>query len=547
MNILIFTAAFCIMAVVMTILLNGIVSRISSEYAGHYAFSTAEALNAHINKEIDIVTHLANSRSVLEWMKDEVNEEKMQIALSEMSGLIGELYSFNMYIAFVDTLNQYRVGRDYETGGALLIDVARLDVDEPDDVWFFRTLNSDRDYVLDVGLDHIMQRKWVWLDYKVAVDGIPLGVISTGLEFSHMVGELFSQYERGNMRGLLIDGLGTIHMDSSLMRDRDFLHNDFAETILEEFTNPVVLAAVESYLGSIENYPEETGLPTVIRVTSGPYNNLAMTQIKSTNWSLVILSGSTSFFAISNFFPILATVLVLLIIVALVTSAANFRLIFLPLGKLGKSLTCLRESVDGHISGTERDDELGELSRTIKDLFTKANVDALTGIYNRRFMENNLELIMGMLSRSNGFLSVLMLDIDFFKKFNDTYGHEQGDICLRSVAQAMAVGVTRASDFIARYGGEEFITILPNTDENGARVVAEKLLSSVSALGIPHSGNAAAPHVTVSIGVTTGMVLYENKWEDFVKRADDALYESKRHGRNKYTFLEMTQPQANSQ
>ena len=539
MNILLFASAFCIMAAVMTFLLNDTVARISSEYAEQYALSSAEVLSAHLGGEIEVISHIANSSAVIEWLSDEFSEEKKARALSEMAGLIGELYSFNMYIVFADSLNQYRVGRDYETGGNQFIYVATLAANEPDDEWYFECIGSDREYMLDVGIDQIMSRKRVWLDYKVVSDGGTLGVISSGLEFSHMVGELFSQYERGNMRGLIIDEHGVIHMDSYLMHDREFLHSEFAVKINEEFYNPAVLSAINSHLDDVKGYIDETGNHTVVRLTSGQYRILTITQIKSTSWSIAILSGGTSLFSISSFIPILVTVLILLILVALVTSAANYRLVFLPLGKLGRSLATLRESIDGRVSGIDRDDELGELSRTIQDLFTKANVDALTGVYNRRFMENNLEHIMGMLARTDGLLSVLMLDIDFFKKFNDTYGHDQGDKCLRAVAQEMPKSVMRAGDFIARYGGEEFVAVLPGTDEAGARVVAENLLANISALDIPHSGSTAAPYVTVSIGVTTGTVGYGHKWEGFVKRADDALYKSKQNGRNQYTFSEM--------
>jgi diguanylate cyclase (GGDEF)-like protein len=206
---------------------------------------------------------------------------------------------------------------------------------------------------------------------------------------------------------------------------------------------------------------------------------------------------------------------------------------------LDQSLTSLRESTEGRVYGADRDDELGDLSKTIQDLFAKANIDVLTGIYNRRFMENNLEQIMEMLSRSNGLLSVLMIDIDFFKKYNDAYGHDQGDICLKEVAHAMSSGIMRINDFAARYGGEEFVTVLPNTDENGACVVAEKLLEIVRSLNIEHSGSTVAPFVTVSVGVTTGRVTYGQNWKSYIKRADEALYMSKKNNRNQYTFLEM--------
>jgi len=539
MNVLIFVVAFCIMAAVMTVLLPTVIARISSESAEQYALSSAEALSLHISREIDVISRVANSNAVKEWMADEHDEDKMQRALYEMASLIGELYSFNMYVVFADSLNEYRVGRNYETGGASFIDVAILDERVLDDSWYFDCVEADRDYLLDVGIDHVMQRKRVWLDYKVVKDGIPLGVISSGLEFSHMTGEIFSQYESSNMRGLVIDEYGYIHMDSYLMHNNEFLFNDYAISVDEVFSNPVILSAIDTHLDSIEGYIEEMGTSMVVELMSGPYRIMTITQIRSTSWSIVILSGGTSLLDTSNFLPILVTVLVLLCVVAIVTSAANYRLVFLPLGKLGRSLGSLRESPDGRVSGVERDDELGELSRTIQDLFTKANIDALTGIYNRRFMENNLEHIMGMLSRTQGILSVLMLDIDYFKKFNDTYGHERGDVCLKAVAQEMPKSVMRASDFVARYGGEEFIAILPNTDETGARMVAENLLENVRALKIPHSGSTVAPFVTVSVGVTTGEVAYGVMWEEFVRRADDALYESKQNGRNQYTFKEM--------
>jgi diguanylate cyclase (GGDEF)-like protein len=103
----------------------------------------------------------------------------------------------------------------------------------------------------------------------------------------------------------------------------------------------------------------------------------------------------------------------------------------------------------------------------------------------------------------------------------------------------LSAGITRANDFVARYGGEEFAVILPNTDETGARVVADKLLKNVSDLKIRHSDNAAAPYVTVSIGVTTGKASYMHNWEAFIKRADEALYASKHNGRNRCTYIAM--------
>ncbi|MCL2443604.1 MAG: GGDEF domain-containing protein [Treponema sp.] len=174
------------------------------------------------------------------------------------------------------------------------------------------------------------------------------------------------------------------------------------------------------------------------------------------------------------------------------------------------------------------------------DLTDKVHYDALTGIYNRRFMEDNLNRIIKTLSRSSGSeLSVLMMDIDFFKKYNDTYGHSEGDICLKAIAQTITESLLRPDDFAARYGGEEFAVILPNTDENGARVMANKILANIQVRNIPHEKNEAASCVTVSIGVTTSEVKRGQEGSHYIKRADEALYMSKQNGRNRYTFIKL--------
>ena len=161
---------------------------------------------------------------------------------------------------------------------------------------------------------------------------------------------------------------------------------------------------------------------------------------------------------------------------------------------------------------------------------------ALTGIFNRRYFDENLNRLTKSLSRSDGLLSVMMLDIDFFKKYNDTYGHNEGDKCLKIVAEALAQTIPRADDFVARYGGEEFAVVLPNTSEKGARKVAERLLESIRDCNILHEQSDAAPYVTISIGVTTGQIDHTQIGENFIKRADEMLYASKQNGRNKYTF-----------
>jgi len=179
-----------------------------------------------------------------------------------------------------------------------------------------------------------------------------------------------------------------------------------------------------------------------------------------------------------------------------------------------------------------------DLQESNLDVTDKVQCDALTGIYNRCYMEDNLKRIIKTMVRSGGgILSVLMLDIDFFKKYNDAYGHSEGDICLKSIAKALVASMMRPEDFAVRYGGEEFVIVLPNTDEKGARVMAEKVLESVRACGIPHKKSKVAKCVTVSVGVTTTNVDLVGDGIDYIERAEEALCMSKKNGRNQYTYL----------
>jgi len=178
------------------------------------------------------------------------------------------------------------------------------------------------------------------------------------------------------------------------------------------------------------------------------------------------------------------------------------------------------------------------LNANVYDLREKIHIDALTGIYNRRFMDDNLERIMKSQARSGGTLSVLMMDVDFFKKYNDTYGHSEGDQCLKAVAAAVKESLERPDDLAIRYGGEEFAVILPDTDEIGARYVAGKILVAMRDKKIPHEKNDAADCVTISIGVVASAVGHSQTADDFIKQADKALYISKDSGRNRYTFID---------
>lgn len=176
----------------------------------------------------------------------------------------------------------------------------------------------------------------------------------------------------------------------------------------------------------------------------------------------------------------------------------------------------------------------------LKAFFEKmAQTDPVTSIYNRHYLEANLKRVISSLSRSNGTLSLLMIDVDLFKNYNDTYGHDRGDTCLKNIAEVLTKGLLRGDDFVARYGGEEFVVVLPNTNEHGARIVAKRLLESMRERDLTHESSDVATHITISIGVTSAMVEHTHIGNDYIKQADRAMYLSKQNGRDRYTYLDL--------
>jgi diguanylate cyclase (GGDEF)-like protein len=166
-------------------------------------------------------------------------------------------------------------------------------------------------------------------------------------------------------------------------------------------------------------------------------------------------------------------------------------------------------------------------------LRSMAFLDGLTGIANRRQFDEALQREWRACLRTGTSLALAMIDIDHFKSFNDTCGHQAGDACLRAIAGILHNDMSRPHDLIARYGGEEFACLLPDTDLEGAWVKAEQLRHAVQSLGIPHEASATAPVVTISVGLETFIPTDELTPERLVATADDQLYKAKHAGRNR--------------
>jgi diguanylate cyclase (GGDEF)-like protein len=185
----------------------------------------------------------------------------------------------------------------------------------------------------------------------------------------------------------------------------------------------------------------------------------------------------------------------------------------------------IRARVKTHITLKQQTDQLRAL----------ALIDGLTGVANRRQFDNVLAAEWRRCTRANKPLSLIMIDIDFFKRFNDTYGHQAGDTCLQQVAMSLKNSVTRAYDLVARYGGEEFVCLMPETPLEGAENIMQTLRNAVTALMIPHTATEVlidSRHiVTISLGLASIIPSLDSSAEELILAADRMLYAAKQAGR----------------
>lgn len=173
-----------------------------------------------------------------------------------------------------------------------------------------------------------------------------------------------------------------------------------------------------------------------------------------------------------------------------------------------------------------------QLEAANQALHQMANIDALTGLANRRRFDNYFNTQWINLAQISVPLSLILCDIDYFKFYNDKYGHPAGDICLQKVGAALNEKVWRSQDLVARYGGEEFAVIMPNAHANAAFLVAQAMQAGVRDLEIMHSGSEVSDFVTLSIGIASAVPTWETSPLDLVVAADQALYQAKEQGRN---------------
>lgn len=212
-----------------------------------------------------------------------------------------------------------------------------------------------------------------------------------------------------------------------------------------------------------------------------------------------------------------------------IASLSTLFLIFLARSIWVRTVTVIDQRDELEEVVANRTKELIESNLKLEQL---SQIDSLTGIANRRYLEEQFENEFMRALRNGSAISVAMIDIDYFKVFNDTYGHLEGDECLKHVASVLNSLMRRSTDLLARYGGEEFICLLPETDAHSAHHLAEQLRSGIEKESFEDHSSGERRSITISVGVATTVPKRGDTYQQLIKDADMALYQAKADGRN---------------
>jgi methyl-accepting chemotaxis protein len=469
-------------------------------------------LESSVNSEIAIVIKMATSPLLLRYFIDKNNFELEKMALEDIAGYRLAFASRSLF--WVNDIDKkFYLDGEY---------AYTVDPDDPEHYWYNMTMYETKKYNFNINYNPALGITNLWINAPVFnSDHKPVAILGTGMNLSDFLTGIYQNYpEKADLYFFNSAGEITGARNTQLVADKIKLDKELGQT------GEDILAGMR-YLETAE----------IKYFKTKDYNGVAaFGAIPALDWYVTAIHRSSVAASLKTGMAILFGTMMAVILSTFATFNIFVARMLEPINSITKKIIQLysewelRPQNEVHI-----EDEIG----TLGEFLDLTIIDQLTGICNRRFLDGNLKKIIKSLSRTGGKLSTLMIDIDFFKKYNDTYGHDMGDKCLIKIADVLMQCTGREDDFAARYGGEEFVVVLPNTEEKGAGMMADRILKKVYECGIPHKTSEVADFVTVSIGGATGTVRHSQEGSDYIKCADVALYMSKKKGRNQYTFKKM--------
>jgi len=467
-------------------------------------------LETSLNSQVAIALKMANSPLIQRYFLNPANSELQKIAFEEIAGYRKAFASNSVF--WVNNIDKkFFHNESYEY---------TIDTADSSNYWYSMTLDEEKEYNFNISYDLNLNVTNIRINALVSDNNHkPIGIVGTNVNLSDFIDTVYQNYSgTAKLYFLKVDGEITGANDFTLVEKKVNIIEVLGKTGTEILAKTKGLKIEKE----IEYYFEAKNRKQIVAVGSIPALNWYITAthpivIENSLRGMIILFG-----------------IMMVIVLGIFVIFNIFVLGMLePLNRMVKTINqTLFEWELKPYGNNYHSDEIG----TLGEFLNITIIDQLTGVYKKRYMDGHLKKVIKSLDRTNTNLSLLLIDIDYFKKYNEAYGHDAGDNCLRVIATTITQCVSREVDFVARYGGEEFAIILPNTDKNGLHMIAKKLLEKVRECKIPHKGSHIADYVTVSIGGTTSVVKHLQLAQDYIKAADKALYESKKNGRDRYTY-----------
>ncbi|MDR0289554.1 MAG: GGDEF domain-containing protein, partial [Treponema sp.] len=461
-HILILALTFLLVVAMTAIVVTGITNDISENIVRFYSVEAMEKFNYYIQQDLVLVQKVSRSAAVSNWFADEENPIKRAAAYDEMMDYTGTLPNALLHFAIDKSKNEFSID-----GSVPFEDFVHFDTLSPSYAgtnWYSNTIESENNYILNVDIDKITKKPRLWINHKVTKDGKIVGVFCSGIPFDELVRGLFANYDNKNVRGYIVDKDGYIQMDST--SSVAHLENNIQNSIFSLCADTTFNSVLADYLAGIADYFDPDAETVIIKLVKDSNKYASILPIEGTSWSVVTFFNSHSLYSIKNLTLLLAAILIAFVICTLSGSLFIYRLVLTPLNLLTKSLSASK-FYSGEIYGCNRDDEIGDLALTIQKMRDRLStynaellraarererlirIDQLTDIPNRRSFDERLPLEWGRSIRTGTPISLLILDLDHFKNYNDTYGHLQGDKALQAVAKLFMLELKRSGDLVA--------------------------------------------------------------------------------------------------
>ena len=350
------TAAAIVMA-------SGISNKSSEKLAYFYSLESIEKFNSYMIRDFTLVQKVACSKAVSDWFADESDETKKFAAYKEMMDSIDLLAPRELYFGISDSLNEFSIAR-----GTLIEDFnpcAKLTRFDPDNLWYYELLESENDYVYKIDIDKIELRWRIWINYKVISDGKLVGVFCTGLSIEDLLIDIFERYDDVNVKGYVINKQGVIQLDSSLQDNYKIAVNRYIKDVNSD---SAFISFLNGYLSGIDGYFTRDAKPELIQLSDKSFNYVSIAPLENSDWSVVTFFNNSSLFNASDLLPLVLTLFSGFILYTAANAVITRRLVLTPLNNLTHSVS-EASGENAEIYGDSRDDEIGELALTIKDMW----------------------------------------------------------------------------------------------------------------------------------------------------------------------------------